>query len=204
MSDHQSLIVSEILNASQIRSSFGASLLERVDNSAATDAITKEKKKDDTFLQHFFRRRKRYTGSLRVAGLEDPLNRDHGEQKTVVLYNYIVLAASGSPSASAAAAAAAAASYLTSSGVSAATGDSYDPAFGDHVDNLRGTMFYVCQGSCLCGTVNNRGKVIYCYGDLVPRQGELFAEGGEQNGKTSSKDLLAAQLGLWTFGIFAL
>ena len=58
--------------------------------------------------------------------------------------------------------------------------------------------------SCLCGTVNNRGKVIYCYGDLVPRQGELFAEGGEQNGKTSSKDLLAAQLGLWTFGIFAL
>ena len=198
MSDHQSLIVSEILNTSQIRSSFGASLLERVDNSATTDA-TKEKK-DDTFLQHFFRRRKRYT-SLRV-GLED-LNRDHGEQKTVVVYNYIVLAASGSPSASAAAAAAAAASYLTSSGVSA-TGDSYDPAFGDHVDNLRGTMFYVCQGSCLCGTVNNRGKVIYCYGDLVPRQGELFAEGGEQNGKTSSKDLLAAQLGLWTFGIFAL
>ena len=131
------------------------------------------------------------------------MNRDHGEQKTVVVYNYIVLAASGSPSASAAAAAAAAASYLTSSGVSA-TGDSYDPAFGDHVDNLRGTMFYVCQGSCLCGTVNNRGKVIYCYGDLVPRQGELFAEGGEQNGKTSSKDLLAAQLGLWTFGIFAL
>ena len=203
MSDHQSLIVSEILNASHIRSSFGASLLERVDNSAAADdAITKEKK-DDTFLQHFFRRRKRYTSSLRGVGLED-LSRDHGEQKTVVVYNYIVLAASGSPSASAAkAAAAAAASYLTSSGVSA-TGDSYDPAFGDHVDNLRGTMFYVCQGSCLCGTVNNRGKVIYCYGDLVPRQGELFAEGGEQNGKTSSKDLLAAQLGLWTFGIFAL
>ena len=47
-------------------------------------------------------------------------------------------------------------------------------------------------------------QVIYCYGDLVPRQGELFAEGGAENGKTSSKDLLAAQLGLWTFGIFAL
>ena len=79
-----------------------------------------------------------------------------------------------------------------------------DPGFQEHVNSLRDTMFYVCQGSCLCGTVNNRGKVIYCYGDLVPRHGELFAEGGEQPGKTSSKDLLAAQLGIWTFGIFAL
>lgn len=79
-----------------------------------------------------------------------------------------------------------------------------DPGFGDHVNNLRGTMFYVCQGSCLCGTVNNRGKVIYCYGDLVPRQGELFADGSEGSGSTTSKDLLAAQLGIWTFGIFAL
>jgi hypothetical protein len=62
-----------------------------------------------------------------------------------------------------------------------------------------------CQGSCLCGTVNNRGKVIYCYGDLVPRHGELFAEGAQgADGGTSSKDLLAAQLGVWTFGIFAL
>ena len=72
------------------------------------------------------------------------------------------------------------------------------------MNNLRGTMFYVCQGSCLCGTVNNRGKVIYCYGDLVPRQGELFADGTEGSGSTTSKDLLAAQLGIWTFGIFAL
>ena len=62
----------------------------------------------------------------------------------------------------------------------------------------------VFQASCLCGTVNNRGKVIYCYGDLVPRHGELFAEGADQQGSTSSKDLLAAQLGIWTFGIFAL
>lgn len=79
-----------------------------------------------------------------------------------------------------------------------------DPGFQEHVNSLRDTMFYVCQGSCLCGTVNNRGKVIYCYGDLVPRHGELFAEGAEQQGTTSSKDLLAAQLGIWTFGIFAL
>ena len=79
-----------------------------------------------------------------------------------------------------------------------------DPGFGQHVNSLRGTMFYVCQGSCLCGTVNNRGKVIYCYGDLVPRHGELFAEGEGGSGTASSKDLLAAQLGIWTFGIFAL
>lgn len=83
--------------------------------------------------------------------------------------------------------------------------DSNDPIFQNHVKNLRGTMFYVCQGSCLCGTVNNRGKVIYCYGDLVPRHGELFAEGGEPGASgTSSKDILIAQLGLWAFGIFAL
>jgi len=79
-----------------------------------------------------------------------------------------------------------------------------DPGFHEHVNSLRDTMFYVCQASCLCGTVNNRGKVIYCYGDLVPRHGELFAEGADQQGSTSSKDLLAAQLGIWTFGIFAL
>ncbi|XP_059080146.1 uncharacterized protein LOC131878243 isoform X1 [Tigriopus californicus] len=84
------------------------------------------------------------------------------------------------------------------------TTDVYEPEFGQHVSRLRGTMFYVCQGSCLCGTVNNRGKVIYCYGDLVPRQGELFAEGTESNGSTTSKDLLAALLGAWIVGILAL
>lgn len=84
------------------------------------------------------------------------------------------------------------------------TVDLEDPGFQEHVNSLRDTMFYVCQGSCLCGTVNNRGKVIYCYGDLVPRHGELFAEGADQQGSTSSKDLLAAQLGIWTFGIIAL
>jgi len=94
--------------------------------------------------------------------------------------------------------------YLSSDGVPSATGINEDPGFHEHVNSLRDTMFYVCQGSCLCGTVNNRGKVIYCYGDLVPRHGELFAEGAETQGTTSSKDLLAAQLGIWTFGIIAL
>ena len=95
----------------------------------------------------------------------------------------------------------------TSAGGGASTGtgsDTFEPAFGDHVNSLRSTMFYVCQGSCLCGTVNNRGKVIYCYGDLVPRHGELFAEGADGGSKTTSKDLLAAQLGVWIFGIVAL
>lgn len=79
-----------------------------------------------------------------------------------------------------------------------------DPGFQEHVNSLKNTMFYVCQGSCLCGTVNNRGKVIYCYGDLVPRGGELFPEGQGPESGTSSHDLLTAQLGIWTFGIVAL
>ena len=83
-------------------------------------------------------------------------------------------------------------------------GSATDPAFDEHVEEIRKTMFYICQSQCLCGTVNNRGKVIYCYGDLVPRHGELFAEGAESAGQTSNKDLLAAQLGVWTFGIIAL
>jgi len=84
-------------------------------------------------------------------------------------------------------------------------GKNYDGGdFEQHVNNLRGTMFYVCQGSCLCGTVNNRGKVIYCYGDLVPRHGELFSESGTTNGRTTPRDLLAAQLGIWVFGLIAL
>jgi len=66
-------------------------------------------------------------------------------------------------------------------------------------------MFYVCQGSCLCGTANsNKGKVIYCYGDLVPRQGELFEGKEEQGGRATQRDLLAAQLGIWVFGLIAL
>jgi len=94
--------------------------------------------------------------------------------------------------------------YLNGGDTGPAPAINEDPGFHEHVNSLRDTMFYVCQGSCLCGTVNNRGKVIYCYGDLVPRHGELFAEGAQTDGGTSSKDLLAAQLGVWTFGIFAL
>lgn len=76
--------------------------------------------------------------------------------------------------------------------------------FEQHIKNLQGTMFYVCQGSCLCGTVHNKGKVIYCYGDLVPRQGELFSENDDSTSRTTPRDLLAAQLGIWVFGLIAL
>lgn len=65
-------------------------------------------------------------------------------------------------------------------------------------------MFYVCQGSCLCGTASNKGKVIYCYGDLAPRPGELFNEDNETSSRTTSRDLLVAQLGVWVFGLLAL
>jgi len=75
----------------------------------------------------------------------------------------------------------------------------------EHVRSLRDTMFYVCQGSCLCGTAGtNKGKVIYCYGDLVPRQGELFSEESEDTNKIASRDLVAAQLGVWVIGLLAL
>ena len=47
--------------------------------------------------------------------------------------------------------------------------------------------------------------MIYCYGDLVPRHSELFSEGGSgAQGRTSPRDLLAAQLGIWVFGLLAL
>ena len=66
-------------------------------------------------------------------------------------------------------------------------------------------LFLHCQGNCLCSTVNNRGKVIYCYGDLVPRGDEILgAEAVQADGGTSSNDLLLAQLGVCTFGICVL
>lgn len=100
-------------------------------------------------------------------------------------------------------------SYLNSgiagSGSDTGSAVNEDPGFHEHVNSLRDTMFYVCQGNCLCSTVNNRGKVIYCYGDLVPRGDEILgAEAVQADGGTSSNDLLLAQLGVCTFGICVL
>ena len=61
------------------------------------------------------------------------------------------------------------------------------------------------QGSCLCSQVQNSGKVIYCYGDLLPRHNSIIApEENKQDSSTSPKDLIAAQLGVWTCGLLAL
>ena len=62
--------------------------------------------------------------------------------------------------------------------------------------NVRFTIsrFLISKFECL--------DEIYSISSL--RHGELFAEGADQQGSTSSKDLLAAQLGIWTFGIIAL
>jgi len=64
-------------------------------------------------------------------------------------------------------------------------------------------MFYVCKGSCLCGTVKNTGKVIYCYGEILPRNNELLSP-VKNSEKKSPKDLLVAQLAVWICGLLAL
>ena len=69
-------------------------------------------------------------------------------------------------------------------------------------------MHYTFQGSCLCSSsVKNVGKVIYCYGDLLPRNNGLLSQSKSSesgNGKSSSKDLIVAQLGVWVLGLLAL
>ena len=60
------------------------------------------------------------------------------------------------------------------------------------------------QGSCLCSNVNNSGKVIYCFGDLVPRNTKLYPEENTNKQKQNHKDLLVAQIGVWLFGLLAL
>ena len=70
------------------------------------------------------------------------------------------------------------------------------------------TMHFSFQGSCLCSSsVKNIGKVIYCYGDLLPRHNGLLSQSkSSESGtaKSSSKDLIVAQLGVWVLGLLAL
>ena len=76
--------------------------------------------------------------------------------------------------------------------------------------DIKMDSFIICyhnslQGSCLCSQVQNSGKVIYCYGDLLPRHNSIIApEENKQDSSTSPKDLIAAQLGVWTCGLLAL
>ena len=83
--------------------------------------------------------------------------------------------------------------------------------------------FYICQSSCLCRTVRGRGKVVYCWGDLLPLHGDRLVgchiyrrhavltkgvnrfgsegEGGEGRGLAT---LLTAQTAVWLVGLLAL
>ena len=80
-----------------------------------------------------------------------------------------------------------------------------------------GSIFYVCQvgwspaackddplyaqNSCLCRSVNNRGKLIYCYSDLVP--GEARDSPGDLT-ELVTTNLLTAQTVIWSLGLSAL
>ena len=66
-------------------------------------------------------------------------------------------------------------------------------------------MFTISRNSLYRGSLYQGLSVLMKFILYHPsRHGELFAEGADQQGSTSSKDLLAAQLGIWTFGIIAL
>ena len=85
-------------------------------------------------------------------------------------------------------------------------------------------MFYICKVSlkfmqirniylpslkntCLCLAGDRPAKVVYCYGDLVPRtikdQGDILAGGGADGGGMNT-DLLAAQLAVTSLGIIGM
>ena len=57
------------------------------------------------------------------------------------------------------------------------------------------------QNSCLCRTVNNRGKLIYCYSDLV--EGEARESLGDLT-EPLTTNLLTAQTVIWSLGLTAL
>ncbi|XP_040567397.1 uncharacterized protein [Lepeophtheirus salmonis] len=79
-----------------------------------------------------------------------------------------------------------------------------DPAFSDQLKASKDTMFYICKGACLCGIVDNKGKVIYCYGEFFPRQGDIFQDEEEYRISSSNYGLLAAQVAITIVGLFAI
>ena len=46
--------------------------------------------------------------------------------------------------------------------------------------------------------------MIYCFGDLVPRNTKLYPEENNTKQKQTHKDLLVAQIGIWVLGLLAL
>ena len=83
-----------------------------------------------------------------------------------------------------------------------------------------GSLFYICQvsviihnqvwyiilfqSSCLCRLVNNRGKVIYCFSDMVPMHGDKFERNTSTQGSNYERNILAAQILVWVVGFTAL
>ena len=86
-------------------------------------------------------------------------------------------------------------------------------------------MFYICKVSlnfmqikniylpslknaCLCLAGDRPAKVVYCYGDLVPRtikdRGDIIDDGGRADGGGMNTDLLAAQLAVTSLGIIGM
>ena len=62
-----------------------------------------------------------------------------------------------------------------------------------------GSTFYICQNSCLCRTVNNRGKLLYCYSDSLQTGEDTGLEDGDL-----VTNLLTAETVIWGLGLTAL
>jgi hypothetical protein len=60
------------------------------------------------------------------------------------------------------------------------------------------------QSSCLCRTVNNRAKVIYCFSDMVPMHGDKFEGSPSIQGGNYDRNILSAQIVVWVVGFSAL
>ena len=69
-----------------------------------------------------------------------------------------------------------------------------------------GSTFYICQNSCLCRTVNNRGKLLYCYSDTLPGQEDnaVYSTVEDSDSLTLTTNLLTAETVIWSLGLTAL
>ena len=68
----------------------------------------------------------------------------------------------------------------------------------------RNLLKFYFQSSCLCRTVNNRAKVIYCFSDMVPMHGDKFEVSASIQGGNYDRNILSAQIVVWVVGLSAL
>ena len=52
--------------------------------------------------------------------------------------------------------------------------------------------------------MNNRGKVIYCFSDMVPMHGDKFEGNTSMAGENYARNILSAQIVVWVVGFTAL